>query len=118
VGVGITVAIKTPPANVNGVFFKRIDKNLRREKKLSELARLEMFSSVDWEQLSPDENSTWLVPEHDVEFHSYISVGSKEHKQLDSKDREKFFFIRPGSCHMSRCIHVRLEQEYFGTESR
>ncbi len=81
VGVGITVAVRHPSGSDDGVFFHRVDKELRREKKLAWLAQRKNVAGVEWQQLVPNERNTWLVPLNGTEYASFPSIGNPGRKR-------------------------------------
>ncbi len=59
------------------ISFVRIDKNLRKEAKLAWLDEHVSIGGIPWQSLTPDEQNTWLVPEHAEAFAEYMPVGSR-----------------------------------------
>jgi predicted helicase len=80
VGVGITVAVRASRHRGRRLLFHRVDKTLRKEKKLAWLAQHGSVGGVKWEKLKPDDRQTWLVPVNGGEFAGFVPVGSKSTK--------------------------------------
>lgn len=80
VGVGITVAVRSPSASGDRLLFHRMPEDWRRESKLNWLAKHDSINKIDWVHLTPDARNTWLVPDNEDEFSAYLSIGSKEAK--------------------------------------
>jgi len=81
VGVGITLAVRRNSARTSDsatIHYHGVDKLLRREEKLSLLARVRAVSGVTWEALRPDANCTWRVPAHGVVFATYLLLARSE----------------------------------------
>ncbi len=81
VGVGITIAVRSAKHADRQLWFHRIDKLLRRKDKLAALTTAATMSGVPWQQLTPDDDANWLIPENAVEFKSFLAVGSKAAKK-------------------------------------
>jgi predicted helicase len=80
VGVGITVAVRAARHRGHRILFHRIEKALRRERKLAWLAQHGNLSGVKWQRLPPDERHTWLLPENGGEFLTFVPLGAREEK--------------------------------------
>lgn len=70
VGVGITLAVKKSGATKR-LRYHRVPDFWRREEKL----RFLEAGDVSWQTLTPDAQSTWLVPEHAEEHRGFLSLG-------------------------------------------
>jgi predicted helicase len=81
VGVGITIAVRASKHRGRRLLFHRIEKTLRRERKLAWLAQHGKVSGVKWQRLAPDRRHTWLVPANGGEFAGFLPLGTKEGKQ-------------------------------------
>jgi predicted helicase len=68
VGVGITVAVRASRHRGRRLLFRRVDKTLRKEKKLAWLAQHGSVRGVRWERLRQDKRNTWLVPANGGEY--------------------------------------------------
>ncbi len=80
VGVGITVAIRKVEDASPTLLYHRVPEKWRKEEKLSWLAEKQNIAAVEWRTLRPDDNHTWLVPQHAEEFQNYLPLGSKSAK--------------------------------------
>ena len=83
VGVGITVAVRAKKHRHLGLYFERVDKNLRRQEKLAWLSKKAVISHVDWQSLASDVSNMWLVPENTVEYSRFLSVASREARDAE-----------------------------------
>ena len=84
VGVGITVAVRSQRRRGHRVLFHRVEKTLRRHKKLDWLAQHGDVQGVKWQTLKPDGRQTWLPPKYARQFASLVPVGTKEAKSANS----------------------------------
>lgn len=68
VGVGITLAVRCP--GEKRLRYHRVPESWRREQKLAWLRS----GLIEWQELTPDSNNTWLVTKNAEQFHSYLSL--------------------------------------------
>jgi predicted helicase len=80
VGVGITVAVRSSKHEDRRLYFHRIDKAMPRADKLQWLLERKSIASVQWDELTPNEESTWLPVAHAAEFGRLPTLGCKEAK--------------------------------------
>ena len=90
VGVGVTLAVKRRGLTKPKLMFHRISKMLRREEKLKWLATNGSLETIDWKELRPASDGTWLSPEHVREFGKLIPIASKLVKSGDLAFGEVF----------------------------
>jgi predicted helicase len=90
VGVGITIAIRASKHRGHRLLFHRIEKTLRRERKLAWLAQHGKASGVKWQRLAPDQQHTWLVPGNGSEFVTFVPLGATDGKQASEAARGIF----------------------------
>ena len=93
VGVGITIGVRSSKHTDRKVYFHRIDKNLKRAKKLDWIAAKVRLGGVQWEELTPDKHNNWLVPENAGEFYGFMPVGSKSAKNAKRKKIQAVFEV-------------------------
>ncbi len=91
VGVGITVAVRSKKHHDRKLYFYQVDKNLRREEKLTWLSQQGKVSGVKWQVLTPDSRYAWLSLEHADEFAGFLPIGSKEAKASSLSNAEAIF---------------------------
>src|SRR5262249_44054130 len=80
VGVGITVAVRAGKHTDHRLYYRKVEKTLRREEKLAWLAQLGTLSGVDWQALTPDELHNWFANENADEFARFLPIASKATK--------------------------------------
>jgi predicted helicase len=80
VGVGITIAVHSRSHRKRRLLFRRVEKTLRREKKLAWLAQHGDVTGVKWQRLKPDGRHTWLVAANGTEFAALVPLGTKQAK--------------------------------------
>jgi len=91
VGVGITIAVQSQRRRGRRLLFHRVDKAVRRHKKLAWLAQHGDVKGVKWQKLQPDQRHTWLVPEHSEEFATFLPIASKQGKEARKREVETVF---------------------------
>jgi predicted helicase len=106
VGVGITVAVRRQFDNSRQLHFVRVDKNLRKEDKLTWLADRRSIGEVNWQQLTPDARGTWLVPKNADEFTRLLPLGLKESKLAKPQSASTIFKVFSLGVVSSRDSHV------------
>ncbi len=77
-GVAITVMVKNPEyQGKSKIFYYDIGDYLSREQKLNIIKDFGDFSTVKWEEITPNENYDWINQRND-DFESFISLGDKK----------------------------------------
>jgi predicted helicase len=80
VGVGITVAVKTPQPAERKLYYYRVPEFWTKIEKLAFLVDKKDITHIDWMELQPDENNTWITEGLRPEFKSFLPMGTKETK--------------------------------------
>lgn len=62
------------------IYYARIDDTWTKEEKLRHLAKLEHIGNVEWQEIKPDQNHTWLTEGLEDDFETFILLGSKDAK--------------------------------------
>ena len=113
VGVGITVAMRSSRHAEHKLLYARVPEFWTKEEKLSYLAenveldgKKNALNTVAWQELAPNSQHTWLIPEHEDEFASFVSIGSKETKSAKGKEVAAIFKIYSLGVASNRDSHV------------
>lgn len=81
IGVSINLFIrKKEHSKAARIYHTCLDIFWRKEQKYHYLEDTHTIKSVKWQELQPDEKHTWLTEGLDLEFDTFISIGSKEAK--------------------------------------
>ncbi len=80
VGVGITVAVRHGNRSDGGIHYYRVAEDWRRERKTAFLAAIGGMSGIEWQELEPDDNGTWLTEGMQPEFARFLPLGTKATK--------------------------------------
>jgi len=97
VGVGITIAIKSPKAKKKRLFLHRMPLNLKRQLKLqwlndiSESKGNTVLSAIEWDLVKPDTKNNWLAVKNAKEFETLLPLGSKESKSEGAMSEDVLF---------------------------
>jgi len=62
------------------IYYARIDDTWTKEEILRHLEKLEHIGNVEWQEIKPDQNHTWLTVGLEDDFETFISLGNKETK--------------------------------------
>ncbi len=88
VGISIAVLVRNRKHAEHKLFYSSVDWRSTREEKFEFLrqhveidGKKNALNTVAWQELQPDVNHTWLVPENADEYASYLPMGSKEIKK-------------------------------------
>ncbi|GHU35968.1 hypothetical protein FACS1894172_18390 [Spirochaetia bacterium] len=61
------------------IYYYDIGDYLNREEKLGIIKKFSSISSINWQELHPNEHGDWLNQRNDV-FGSFIAIGDKDDK--------------------------------------
>ncbi len=95
VGVSINIFIKkndsaNSPAKI---FYAHVDEFWRKEEKYRYLDSKEHYRNVEWKQITPDRQRTWLTEGLDAEFDTFMPMGSREAKAKKSEEADVIFKV-------------------------
>jgi predicted helicase len=78
VGVGITLAIRSSRQTQRALYYHRVPEDWRKEQKLAYLREATALANVEWRELQPNAQYTWLTeklrPEFDTD--AFLPMGS------------------------------------------
>lgn len=80
VGVGITIAVRHREGTAHYVKYHRAPEDWRASQKLIYLSTVKTVGGVDWINLRPDTNNTWLTAGMQDDFITFLPMGTKEAK--------------------------------------
>jgi predicted helicase len=81
VSIAIILLIKNPEKQRNcQLFYHDIGDYLKRTEKLSIIKNFGDISTINWEEITPNNKYDWINQRHD-DFESFISLGDKKNKQ-------------------------------------
>jgi predicted helicase len=97
VGISITILIRKASYTDSQIFYASVDWRSTRQEKFQWLEqfydaqRRLSLERAPWQELQPDTQHTWLVPENADEFAAYLPMGTKETKGAATQDVEAIF---------------------------
>ena len=93
VGVSITFLVRKVKNDSRGtrIYYARVDEYWRKEEKNLYLDQAEHIYKIQWRTIEPDVNQTWLSEGIQKDFKQFLSIGSKEAKQVRQGKSEVLF---------------------------
>jgi len=89
VGVGITIAVKSPGASRFIKYF-RVPEDWRAKEKLAWLAQTGDVNGIEWQTLSPNTKNAWITEGLRDDYESFLPLGSKEAKSAHGESETIF----------------------------
>ncbi len=80
VGVGITIAVRTLQPIEQKLFYHRVPELWTKIEKLAFLSNKGIFTNIEWTELQPDANDTWIIGGLQPEFSAFLPMGTKNTK--------------------------------------
>ena len=95
VGVSINLFVKTKqkPSENSRLFYYCTDALWNRKQKLDFLNACQHIGGIEWNAIQPDTRQTWLTEGLDVEFDTFIPIGSKEAKSAKGGGGKAIFSL-------------------------
>jgi predicted helicase len=84
VGVGITIAVRVSKHSAKKIYYYRVPEDWRKTQKLAYLQDRKSIAGINWLELQPDENHTWITEGLHPEFVTFLPIGSREAKAAHS----------------------------------
>lgn len=75
------------------IYYARMDEFWRKEEKLRCLEEFEHIGNIDWHEIKPDSQNTWLSEGLENEFDSFLRIGSKEEKSRSAEHAKVIFSL-------------------------
>jgi predicted helicase len=96
VGVGITLFVRKrqgaqPPYPPASIYYHKVDDDLKGTAKLKFLSTVTSIKAIEWQELQPDEKHTWLTSGMQIDFDSFLPIGTKEAKREKVGDIHTIF---------------------------
>ncbi len=84
------------------LIYYHVPEYWRKAEKLEFLKDKENIRCIDWIELHPDENYTWITEGLHSEFSTFLSLGTKEAKSPQNKDSQAIFRMYSGGVKTNR----------------
>ena len=93
VGVSINLFLKKKDklSEESKIFYYRTDDLWNKKQKFDFLNECQHTGGIEWKSIQPDNRHTWLTEGLDVEFDTFIPMGTKEAKNMKGRDGETIF---------------------------
>ncbi|MEI8172519.1 MAG: type ISP restriction/modification enzyme [Deltaproteobacteria bacterium] len=80
VGVSINLFVRkgNTPLRSAKIHYSRLDEYWRKEQKYDFLDQKIQWANIEWQEIAPDKNNTWLTAGLDNAFGTFLPMGSKE----------------------------------------
>ena len=73
------------------IYYARMDELWTKEEKLKYLEKLEHTGNVEWENITPDKNNTWLTGGLENDFDNFIAIGNQDAKAAAVQNQQVVF---------------------------
>ena len=77
VGISVTFFVRSPQYQDNKIYYSDVDWKATRQDKFNLIENARTVDGIQWQELRPDKNHTWLTEGLRSEFETFIPVGSK-----------------------------------------
>ena len=77
VGIAVTFLVKNPQNQDHKIYYSDVDWRATRREKFNMIENARTFNRMQWQELKPDKNHTWLTEGLRSEFETFIPMGSK-----------------------------------------
>ena len=77
VGIAVTFLVKNPKNQDHKIYYSDVDWRATRREKFNLIENARTFNRMQWQELKPDKNNTWLTEGMRSEFENFIPMGSK-----------------------------------------
>ena len=89
VGITVTFFVKSRHYHDHKIYYSGTDWKATRQEKFNRVESAISINGIEWKEITPDKKHTWLTEGLDVEFDTFIPMGSKEAK--NTKGGEAIF---------------------------
>ena len=80
VGIAVAFLVKNPQNQDHKIYYSDVDWRATRREKFNLIENARTFNRMQWQELKPDKNHTWLTEGMRSEFETFIPMGSKTAK--------------------------------------
>ncbi len=80
VGIAVTFLIKGKQFTDHKIFYSTVDFRATRAEKFALIEKARSIDNLEWQEIKPDKNYTWLTEGLYDEFETFLPMGTKEAK--------------------------------------
>ena len=91
VGITITLFVKSRRDQDHKIYYSEVDWKATRQEKFSLIENAGSMNGINWKELTPDKNHTWLTEGLHTEFETFIPMGTKEAKAARGEATDVIF---------------------------
>ena len=91
VGISVTFFVRSPQYRDNKIKYSDVDWRATRQDKFNLIKNARNVDGIQWHELRPDNNHTWLTEGLRCEFETFIPMGSKEARREKDEAMEVIF---------------------------
>ena len=91
VGITVTFFVKNHRDQDHKIYYSEVDWKATRQEKFNLIENASSVNRINWKELMPDKNHTWLTEGLHTEFETFIPMGTKEAKEARDEAVEVIF---------------------------
>ena len=91
VGIAVTFFVRSRQHEDHKICYSEVDWKATRQEKFNLIENVGSVNSIQWKELIPDKNHTWLTEGLHAEFETFIPMGTKEAKAEKGEAVEVIF---------------------------
>ena len=85
VGIAVTFFVKSHRHQDQKIYCSEMDWKATRQEKFNLIENASSLNNIEWKELTPDENHTWLTEGLHAEFETFIPMGTQEAKRASGE---------------------------------
>ena len=93
VGIAVTCFVKSHQHQDHKIYYGEVDWKATRQEKFNLIENAGSTNTIQWKELVPDKNQTWLTEGLHTEFETFIPIGSKTTKAAKGEATDVIFKI-------------------------
>ena len=91
VGIAVTFFVKSCQHQDHKIYYSEVDWKATREEKFNLIENAGSVNRLNWKELTPDKNHTWLTEGLHAEFETFIPMGTKDANATQGEAMEIMF---------------------------
>ena len=102
VGIAVTFFVKSRGNEDHKIYYSEVDWKATRREKFNVVEKARSVNNIEWKELTPNENHTWLTEGLHAEFETYVPMGNKATKAAKSAGVDAIFKTYSGGVKTNR----------------
>ncbi len=91
VGITVTFFVKSHRHQDRKIYYSEVDWKATRQEKFNLIENAGSVNKIDWKELTPDKNHTWLTEGLHAEFDTFVPMGTMEAKAARAEAADVIF---------------------------